>query len=289
MRLIKSIKSMQNLSGGLKKKGKSIGFVPTMGYLHEGHLSLARQAKKDRDMVVMSIYVNPLQFGPKEDFRYYPRDLKRDMHLARSAGVDIIFVPENKEMYPKDYVTYVNVDKLTEGLCGKSRPGHFKGVTTVVTKLLNIILPDIAYFGQKDAQQARIIEKMVEDLNMDIKIKVMPIVREPDGLAMSSRNVYLSKEERREASGLYHTLKIAKNEIAQGKRSSREIIAGIKKRLAKCRRARVDYIGVVDARTLKPVEKIKGKVLIALAAWFGKTRLIDNIIVNIKKPVTRNQ
>jgi pantoate--beta-alanine ligase len=280
---------MQKIVAELRKQGKCIGFVPTMGYLHQGHLSLVRQADRDTDVVIMSIYVNPLQFGPREDFRRYPRDLRRDMRLARSAGVDIIFAPQDNEMYPDDYCTYVNVEKLTDRLCGKSRPGHFKGVTTVVTKLFNIIIPDFAYFGQKDCQQARVIERMVEDLNMDIKIKVMPIVRESDGLAMSSRNVYLDTEERREARSLYQALKMAKKEIMQGERSSREIITGMGKRLAKYRRARVEYIEVVDAKTLQPKERIEGKVLTALAVWFGRTRLIDNTIVNIKKPVTSNQ
>lgn len=282
MRLIRRIKSMQKLAKELKQKGKKIGFVPTMGYLHEGHLSLAHQAKKDTEVVVMSIYVNPLQFGPQEDFRQYPRDIKRDIKLARLAGVDIIFVPGDKEMYPEDYNTYVEVDKLTEGLCGKSRPGHFKGVTTVVTKLFNIVQPDIAYFGQKDAQQARVIEKMVEDLNLDIKIKVMPIVRESDGLAMSSRNVYLTKKERQDALSLYQALRLAFEMIKAGERKVKKIVLRMKKSIAKGPHYRIDYIEIVDAKTLEPVEKIKGKVLIALAVWMGKTRLIDNVIVNVR-------
>ncbi|MFN7169674.1 MAG: pantoate--beta-alanine ligase [Candidatus Omnitrophota bacterium] len=283
MRLIRKIKTMQILVRKFKEDKKTIGFVPTMGYLHEGHLSLARQARKDTDVVVMSIYVNPLQFGPQEDFREYPRDLKRDMHLAKGAGVDIIFAPEDKDMYPQDYVTYVEVEKLTEGLCGRFRPGHFKGVTTVVTKLFNIVRPDIAYFGQKDAQQARIIEKMVEDLNMDIKIKVMPIVREKDGLAMSSRNVYLDTEERKRAVCLYQALKKAEEMVYRGERDAEKIISEMKKIVAKGGVSRIDYIEIVECKTLKPVRKIKGKVLVALAVWMDKTRLIDNIIINIKK------
>lgn len=274
---------MQRLVKRLKGEGKKIGFVPTMGYLHEGHLSLAKQARKDADVVIMSIYVNPLQFGPKEDFSRYPRDLKRDMRLAKEVGVDIIFSPEDKEMYPSDYVTYVEVEKITEGLCGRFRPGHFKGVTTVVTKLFNIVKPDIAYFGQKDAQQARVIEKMVEDLNMDIKIKVMPIVREKDGLAMSSRNVYLNPEERKRATCLYEALKKAEELISQGERDAKKIIGEMKKIVVKKGVSRIDYIEIVDAKNLEPLEKLKGKVLILLAVWIGNTRLIDNTIVDLKK------
>jgi len=284
MRLVKKIKSMQNLSNTYKRKGRTIGFVPTMGYLHQGHLSLARQADRDTDVVVMSIYVNPLQFGPREDFKRYPRDLKRDMRLAARVGVDIIFAPEDKEMYPQGHSTFVNVEKLSEGLCGKSRPGHFKGVTTVIAKLFNIVHPDIAYFGQKDAQQARVIEKMVEDLNMNTKIKMMPIIRESDGLAMSSRNIYLTKEERKDALSLYRALKIAEAMLKEGKSNQREIIARMKKSIANKPSYRIDYIGIVDAKTLQPKRRLEGKVLIALAVWFGKTRLIDNIVVNIKKP-----
>ncbi|MCM8765344.1 MAG: pantoate--beta-alanine ligase [Candidatus Omnitrophica bacterium] len=279
MRLIREIEKMQNLAKQWKKKGKTIGFVPTMGYLHEGHLSLVRQARKETDIVVMSIYVNPLQFGPKEDFKQYPRDLNRDMKLAEEAGVDIIFAPLDKAMYLQDHVTYVEVEKLTEGLCGRFRPGHFKGVTTVVTKLFNIVKPDIAYFGQKDAQQARVIEKMVEDLNMDIKIRVMPIVREKDGLAMSSRNVYLNPRERERATCLYFALSKAKEMVKRGERNSEKIIEEIKKILVKSGVSRIDYIEVVNAKTLEPVKKIEGKVLIALAVWIGKTRLIDNTII----------
>ncbi len=281
MRLVKKIKTMQRLVRELHRKGKTIGFVPTMGCLHKGHLSLAQQAKKDADVVVMSIYVNPLQFGPREDFRRYPRDLPRDMKLARGAGVDIIFVPQDGEMYSQDYATCVDVERLTDGLCGRFRPGHFRGVTTVVTKLFNIVRPDIAYFGQKDAQQARVIEKMAEDLNTGIKIKTLPIVRESDGLAMSSRNIYLDKRERRDALCLYEALKTAQILVREGKRSAEKIVSEMKKNIAERKGPRIEYIEIVDARTLEPVKKIKGKVLIALAVWMGKTRLIDNMILNV--------
>ncbi|MCM8784179.1 MAG: pantoate--beta-alanine ligase [Candidatus Omnitrophica bacterium] len=281
MKIVRKIKRMQNLVKDLKQKGKTIGFVPTMGYLHNGHLSLARQARKDNDFVVLSIFVNPLQFGPKEDFKRYPRDFKRDMRLAKEVGVDIIFIPQDKEMYPQDYVTYVEVERLTKKLCGRFRPGHFKGVTTVVMKLFNIVNPDVAYFGQKDAQQARIIEKMVEDLNMNIKIKILPIVREKDGLAMSSRNVYLSPQERERAVCLYEALKKAEEMVSQGIRNAEKIRREIKKVLAKKKVYRIDYIEVVDAKTLTPLNKLEGKILIALAVWIGRTRLIDNTILTL--------
>ncbi|MGE4357034.1 MAG: pantoate--beta-alanine ligase [Candidatus Omnitrophota bacterium] len=279
MRVIEEIKEMQKLVKQWRRKNKTIGFVPTMGYLHEGHLSLARQARKENDVVVMSIYVNPLQFGPHEDFKRYPRDLKRDIKLAKDVGVDVIFSPRDREMYPRDYVTYVEVEKLTEGLCGRFRPGHFKGVTTVVTKLFNIVKPDVAYFGQKDAQQARVIEKMVEDLNMDIKIKILPIVREKDGLAMSSRNVYLNPEERKKAVCLYQALKKAEAMFRRGIRDADKIVREMKKFIASRGDFRIEYIEIVDAKTLMPLRKIKNNTLIALAVWIGRTRLIDNIII----------
>src|SRR3989338_4091671 len=216
MKLISNLKQLSFEVKKIKKENKTIGLVPTMGYLHEGHLSLMRQAKRDCHISLVSIFVNPTQFGPKEDYKKYPRNLKRDLTLARSAGVDIVFSPSAEEIYPENYRTYVNVEKLTDGLCGASRPGHFRGVATIVTKLFNLVRPDIAYFGQKDAQQARVIEKMAEDLNTGIKIKVMPIVREAAGLAMSSRNVYLNKEERKEAIVLYQSLKLAKKMILSG-------------------------------------------------------------------------
>lgn len=218
-KLVRTVKEMSNLVRKLKQQGKTIGFVPTMGYLHEGHLSLIRQSKDDCDVSVISIFVNPIQFGPQEDFRQYPRDLKRDMLLAKNAGVDIIFYPEIKEMYSSNHLTFVNVEKFSNVLCGASRPGHFKGVATVVAKLFNIITPDIAYFGQKDAQQARIIEKIVEDLNFQIKIKVMPTIREKDGLAMSSRNKYLSFQERKDALALFESIEKAREMIKNGQRS----------------------------------------------------------------------
>lgn len=262
-----------------KSESKIIGFVPTMGWLHEGHLSLMRKAKHENDFVVVSIFVNPTQFGPGEDYRRYPRDLRRDRKLSEEVGVDVIFAPHAKEMYPERYLTYVNVNKITEVLCGASRPGHFRGVATVCTKLFNIVNPDVAYFGQKDAQQAMVVERMVRDLNMPIKIEVMPIVREKDGLAMSSRNAYLSDAERQDALVLHQSLQKAQDMVKWGQRDPKKIVLAMKKMIAKEKRAKVEYVDIVDTENLARVERVSGKVLIALAVWIGKTRLIDNIIV----------
>ncbi len=277
MKLIRSITEIRKELSRERKKRHRIGFVPTMGYLHEGHLSLIRQAREDADIVVVSIFVNPTQFGPKEDYREYPRDFKKDLNLCKDEGVDYIFAPSVKSMYPKGYATFVSVEGSTENLCGRFRPRHFRGVTTVVTKLFNIVKPDIAYFGQKDAQQAIVIKRMAENLNMDIAIKVMPIVREKDGLAMSSRNVYLSSDERKRAATIYRALQEAKDLIKLGERDARGIISEMRKRLVSVA-TKIDYIAIVDPNTLKNVKTIKGKVVIALAVWIGNTRLIDNIV-----------
>jgi pantoate--beta-alanine ligase len=279
VKLIDSISRMATLVKILKKEGKSIGFVPTMGYLHEGHMSLVKAAKKHTDVVVLSIFVNPLQFGPKEDFKKYPRDIKRDEALAGDAGVDIIFCPSVSEIYPEGYATYVNVENFTDKLCGVSRPGHFKGVATVVAKLLNIVKPDVAYFGQKDAQQVIVIKKMAKDLNMDIEIKAMPIIRETDGLAMSSRNIYLSEAERREALVLSRSLEKASALITAGERDSGEIVKAMKELVSQKPMVNIDYVSIVDTKDLKDVPVISGEALVAIAAFVGPTRLIDNIIV----------
>ena len=279
MKIIDSISRMSTLVRILKKEGKSIGFVPTMGYLHEGHLSLVKTARKHNDIVVMSIFVNPLQFGPAEDLDKYPRDFKHDEELARSAGADVIFCPLAKDMYPAGYSTYVNVEALTDNLCGSSRPGHFRGVTTVVTKLFGIVKPDMAYFGQKDAQQAIIIKKVVEDLNMGIEVKILPTVREMDGLAMSSRNSYLTGTDRKDATILYQSLEKAEELIKLGERESKKIIKMVQAMIEAKPAAKVEYIAIVDTRELKNVNTISGEVLIALAISIGKTRLIDNVIV----------
>lgn len=280
IQVISKISRMRQFIAGIRKQDKTIGFVPTMGYLHQGHLSLIKQAKKDRDICVLSIFVNPIQFGPKEDYNKYPRDLEQDRILAKSAGCDCIFYPEVKEMYPADYLTYVNVEKISQGLCGESRPGHFRGVATVVNKLFNIVQPDIAYFGEKDYQQALVIKRMVSDLNMPLKIRVMPIIREADGLAMSSRNRYLSSQERSDAAVLSHSLREAKELIRQGVKNSDKIIARIKEEILSKDSARIDYISIADARTLERRDLIKGNILIALAVWIGKTRLIDNMVIH---------
>jgi len=282
MKLLRNIKQMSLLSRQARLRGKTIGFVPTMGALHEGHLCLIRCARKENDIVVLSIFVNPIQFGPKEDLSKYPRDLKQDALLSKKEGVDIIFYPDTKEMYPDDYKTYVEVEGLSDKLCGKFRPGHFKGVATVVIKLFNIVSPNIAYFGQKDAQQSIIIQKMVRDLNLPVKIKVIPTIREIDGLAMSSRNAYLSPLERKEAVVLYLALQLAKKLIKQGNRNSADIIRKMKQMIEKKKVAKVQYIALVDLSGLKPKNIIKDNILIALSVWVGKTRLIDNTIISVK-------
>lgn len=281
MKLIDSISRMSTLVKILKKEGKSVGFVPTMGYLHEGHMSLVKAARKHTDVVVMSIFVNPLQFAQGEDFEKYPRDFKHDEELAASAGVDVIFYPSVKEIYPEGYAAYVNVEGLTNALCGASRPGHFKGVTTIVAKLFNIVKPDIAYFGQKDAQQAIVIKKMARDLNMDIEIKVMPIIRETGGLAMSSRNVYLSEAERRDSLVLNQSLEKASSLVKAGERDPAKVARAIKELIQEKPLVKIDYVSIVDTKDLKKVSTISGEVLIALAAFVGKTRLIDNAIIKV--------
>lgn len=277
MKIIRKIKSLRKEISRLRAKNKSIGFVPTMGALHEGHLSLMRAAGRQNDVVVASIFVNPSQFGPREDFKKYPRDIKRDASFCESCGVDIIFYPDTKEMYPQGYNTCVNVEGLGSLLCGAARPGHFKGVATIVTKLLNIASPDRAYFGQKDAQQAIIINRLASDLNIPVKIKVMPTVREKDGLALSSRNVYLSRQERGDAVILFKALSAAKELIRNGEREAAAVISAMKSIIQEKKNARIDYVSIVDMLDLKPVDRIKKKTLIALAVYIGKTRLIDNL------------
>ncbi|KLO23607.1 pantoate--beta-alanine ligase [Marinitoga sp. 1155] len=279
MEIINNINKMKNIRNELIKKGKTIGFVPTMGYLHKGHLSLVEQARKDNDIVIVSIFVNPTQFGPNEDFDRYPRDMERDMEMLKPFNVDYIFHPSVEEIYPENYSTYVEEIKLTKVLCGKSRPGHFKGVTTIVSKLFNIVRPTRAYFGQKDAQQFRVLRKMVNDLNMDVQMIEMPIIREHDGLAMSSRNIYLSKEERIQALALNKSLKKAKELYENGEKSAKKIKTEMQKIFNEYPLVKVDYIEIVDEYTLENVENISDKVLIAVAAFVGKARLIDNIIL----------
>ncbi|MCD6083374.1 pantoate--beta-alanine ligase [Candidatus Aerophobetes bacterium] len=279
MRLIRKIDEMRKYVRERKNK-KLIGFVPTMGYLHEGHLSLIRKARRECDEVIVSIFVNPTQFGRGEDYHSYPRDLKRDIALSEKEKVDVIFAPSVEEMYPEGYSTFVQVEgRLSSVLEGASRPGHFRGVCTVLVKLFNIINPDISFFGEKDFQQALIVKKMVEDLNIDTRIVLLPTVREEDGLAMSSRNSYFNEEERKAAIILYRSLKKAKEWIDQGERNSSRIIQKMKDFIAKEPLARIDYIAIVDSKSLEEVEQVERGNLIALAVYIGKVRLIDNMRV----------
>ena len=273
---------MQSFSTSLKMDGKKIAFVPTMGYFHEGHLSLMKEAKKMADCLVVSIYVNPTQFGPKEDFSKYPRDLDRDLKMAESVNVDVIFYPPDKEMYPANYQTHVDVEKVTQNLCGMSRPGHFRGVATVCNKLFNIVKPDFAVFGKKDFQQFVTIERMVDDLNMDIQIIGSPTVRESGGLAMSSRNKYLNKDERKSALTLFKALKLAQKLYSNGEKKSSVIIAEVEKLIKRAPFTAIDYIKICDTRTLKDADKIKNQSVIALAVKVGNTRLIDNHVFGEK-------
>ncbi|MFZ5968057.1 MAG: pantoate--beta-alanine ligase [Bacillota bacterium] len=281
MIIIDTIEKMKSTVDLMRKEGKTIGFVPTMGYLHEGHMSLMQRAKEENDFVVVSIFVNPTQFGVGEDFETYPRNLERDSQLAASQGVDAIFHPTAKEMYPSGYKTYVEVEGITEKLCGSSRPGHFRGVTTVVNKLFQIVRPHRAYFGQKDAQQVAVIQQMVKDLNIDVEVIPCPIVREADGLAMSSRNTYLSDTERAAALVLSRSLFMAREMIEKGERSAANIKSFIVSNIEKELLAVIDYVEVVHGESLETIDKIEGKVLMALAVKIGKTRLIDNIFMEV--------
>lgn len=283
MKIISSIRSIQKHMAAYRMAGKTIGFVPTMGALHDGHLALIQHCRKENDIVVVSIFVNPAQFGPKEDFQTYPRQKARDCRLAKSGGVDIIFYPSVNTMYPDgidEICTTVSVAELSSRLCGKSRPGHFDGVATVVAKLFNIVFPDRAYFGQKDFQQLAIIKRMVTDFNFPIRIKSVPTVREADGLAMSSRNVYLSSRQRKEAPVLYQALRQAKQVVRNGGKNVSVVKALIANHIS-ATSGRIDYIECVDAKTLEPLVHFKGSCLIALAVYFDKTRLIDNILLQI--------
>lgn len=279
MEIIQRILPMREASKKARSEQKTIGFVPTMGFLHEGHLSLVREARKSCDFTVVSIFVNPTQFAPTEDLDKYPRDVTRDAELLAAEKVDCIFLPKAEEMYPESFRTYVTTRELGERLCGKSRPTHFEGVTTVVMKLFHIVDPHLAFFGQKDAQQFVIIQRMVRDMNMDLEIVRCPIVREPDGLAMSSRNVYLNQEERKSATVLHRALEHARKRIEDGERKSKTLIGEMKELIEKEATARIDYVAITDLVELKNVSRVKGKCLIALAVYFGSTRLIDNILV----------
>ncbi|MHB8158073.1 MAG: pantoate--beta-alanine ligase [Desulfocucumaceae bacterium] len=264
-----------------RAQGKTVGFVPTMGYLHEGHLSLARRAKKDCGSVVASIFVNPLQFGPKEDFSVYPRDLERDSQLLKGCGVDALFHPSGEEMYPGNFSTTVEVGGITDCLCGVSRPGHFRGVATVVTKLFNIVLPDRAYFGQKDAQQVLVIQRLVQDLNMQLEVITVPTAREADGLAMSSRNVYLTPEQRAVAPALYRSLQEAADLISAGERDIKKLVGLVRERISSLDLGgvNIDYVELRSLPGLEEIDTFVAPSLMALAVRMGKTRLIDNIVL----------
>ncbi len=280
MKVVKSVAEMQQLADLWRRDGKVIAFVPTMGYLHEGHLALMRLGRTKGQILVISIFVNPIQFGPKEDYERYPRDLERDLKLAESVGVDVVFAPEVEEMYPQGFQTLVDVTELSRPLCGKSRPGHFRGVATVVTKLFNIVKPHIAIFGEKDFQQLVVIRRMVKDLNMDVQIIGHPIVREADGLAMSSRNVYLSPQERSVALRLSQSLSIARRLVRQSTLDAGEILKAVTSHLCQDDALRLDYAELRDPETLEEVSVINKPTLLAIAAFVGNTRLIDNCILD---------
>ena len=279
MKVVKTIDEVRELVKAWKAEGLRVGLVPTMGFLHEGHQSLIIKAVEENDRVVVSDFVNPTQFGPKEDLASYPRDIERDAKLCEEAGADLIFHPEPEEMYAPDYCTFVDMDGLTKGLCGKTRPTHFRGVCSVVAKLFNIVAPDSAYFGQKDAQQLAVIRRMVRDLNFDIRIVACPIIREEDGLAKSSRNTYLNAEERAAAVVLSRALNKGKALIESGEQSAAKVKDAIMEELCKEPLARVDYVEVVDADSIESIKELKGNILVAIAVYIGKTRLIDNFIV----------
>lgn len=283
MQIVKTINEVRSAVKQWKKEGLSVGLVPTMGFLHEGHKSLIERAVKENDRVVVSDFVNPTQFGPNEDLASYPRDLDRDAKLCEDAGAALLFNPEPEEMYFEDRTTSVNMEGLTKELCGKSRPIHFSGVCTVVSKLFHIVTPDRAYFGQKDAQQLAVIKRMVRDLNFDIEIVGCPIIREEDGLAKSSRNTYLSDEERKAAVILNQSLKIGKEMVEKGEKDAAKVKEAIVKNLTTEPLAKIDYVEVVDFNTIEPISTIKGSVLTAIAVYIGKTRLIDNFIVNTEE------
>jgi pantoate--beta-alanine ligase len=278
MKIVSTVNDVRSTVKEWKKNGLKVGLVPTMGFLHEGHLSLIKKAVAENDKVIVSVFVNPTQFGPNEDFEAYPRDLNKDAALCEEAGADLIFHPEPEEMYPDGFCSSVNMTGLTDALCGKSRPIHFQGVCTVVSKLFNIAAPDNAYFGEKDAQQLAIIKRMVKDLNFDIKITGCPIIREEDGLAKSSRNTYLNPEERQAALVLSKAVKCGRSLVEGGEKDSAVILKEMKSIIENEPLARIDYVEIVDMNTMKNIDKVKGDVLCAMAVYIGKTRLIDNFI-----------
>jgi pantoate--beta-alanine ligase len=282
MQVIHEIKALRKTIKALQRQGRTIGLVPTMGFLHEGHLSLIRRSKQENDCTVVSVFVNPTQFGPNEDLDAYPRDAQRDIALMEAEKTDIAFFPNKEALYPTGYTTYIQVEgPLTQVLCGRSRPTHFRGVTTIVAKLFNLVAPTRAYFGQKDAQQVVVIGKMVKDLDFDLELVVCPIVREADGLAMSSRNAYLTPDQRAQAVVLSKALFEARDLVEKGERRADQIVKHIMQGIESVAEAAVDYISIVDGHTLKDVEVLNGTVLIAIAVRIGRTRLIDNVQVEV--------
>lgn len=281
MTIAQTIQETRNIIKEWRRQGYTIGLVPTMGYLHDGHASLMKKAKESCQKVVVSIFVNPMQFGANEDLSTYPRDLEADSRLCESLGVDLIFHPSVEEMYDPGFCSFVDMTGLTKELCGKSRPIHFRGVCTVVIKLFNIVTPDKAFFGQKDAQQLAVIKRMTADLNMDIEIVGCPIIREEDGLARSSRNVYLNKEERQAALILSKTIQLGQQMVQQGTRSASQLLTAMKASLESEPLARIDYVEAVSMDTIQPIDTLQGQVLVAMAVFIGKTRLIDNFIVEV--------
>ncbi|MGO9210918.1 MAG: pantoate--beta-alanine ligase [Terriglobales bacterium] len=279
MKICHTIAEMRAASRAARQDGRRLGFVPTMGALHAGHISLVRAARQQCDSVAVSIFVNPTQFGPKEDFSKYPRTFERDRELLEAEGVAILFAPSTEEMYPPGTTTFVTVEGLSEKLCGRSRPGHFRGVATVVAKLFNIVEPDLAFFGQKDSAQAVIIRRMVRDLAFDVEIVVCPIVREPDGLALSSRNAYLDPRQRKQATALYRSLMRVQTLVDGGESDSARLIAAALEVFKEEPEVRLDYFEIVDRETLDPVADISRGALVAVAAFVGATRLIDNIVL----------
>jgi pantoate--beta-alanine ligase len=278
MEVIKTIKEMKEFSSQARRAGKTIAFVPTMGYFHDGHLSLMREGRRRGHLLIISLFVNPTQFGPNEDFKNYPRDFERDSKMAEEVGVDVLFAPEASDMYPLNHQTIVRVEKVTQNLCGRSRPIHFQGVTTVVMMLFEIVMPHVAIFGEKDYQQLVTIQQMVRDLHMSVEVVGMPTVREADGLAMSSRNAYLLPEERKAALSLYRSLQKAKELLRKGERKADRILHEMKGIFQSEPLVRIDYVQICDATTLQDVDRIEGDVVVALAAYLGKTRLIDNLV-----------
>lgn len=283
MKIITKITELKAEIKALKSNGKIIGLVPTMGCLHEGHLSLVQSSVKKADCTVVSIFVNPTQFSPNEDFREYPRDLKHDSEIVEREGVDYLFIPEASAMYPEGFKTYIEVHDLQDKLCGRSRPGHFRGVCTVVLKLFNIVDPDVSFFGQKDAQQAVVLKRMVKDLDLDVNIEIIPIIREKDGLALSSRNTYLDPEQRKAALCLSKSLREADEMFKSGERKSARIIRRMEEIIKSEALAKIDYVRIVDLNNLDPLARIEKEALIVVAVFIGKNRLIDNTFINIKE------